>query len=197
MSRTTAALATCFLVLAGVECSAQPAIQPKPNSEPGKAYVVELRFADLPGPLAEITGSVVYRIANLECVPVDKQRAIGGVRLAPEHSLDIVWERQADGSFRGSVRENPLLDENSFGLGVCRWELQTTSVRFKSPVTKFLGGVGAEKLRAGETVKQHYLVADFHHPPGVIEWVFGEKAGHYLEKMGPQFTLRISSRKAE
>ena len=63
--------------------------------------------------------------------------------------------------------------------------------------TKFLGGVGAEKLRAGETVKQHYLVADFHHPPGVIEWVFGEKAGHYLEKMGPQFTLRISSRKAE
>lgn len=202
ISRWTAVLATSFLAisflaLTGAKCSAQPAVQPKPNSVPGKAYLIELHFADLPGPIAEIAGSAVYRVANLECIPVDKERAAGGVRLAPEHSVEIVWERQADGSFSAAVRENPLLDENMFGLGVCRWELQTTSVGFRSPVTKFVGGMGAEQLRAGETVTQHFLVADFHQPPGVIEWVFGEKAGHYLEKMGPQFTLRISSRKSD
>lgn len=193
----TAGVAVAAGLSAPSSGEAQPAVQPKASKEPDKAHRVEIRFDGLPGPLAAVSGRTTYKVANLDCIPADHNRAIGGIRLAPEHDIEIDWQRAEDGSQSAIVRERPLLDESYFGLGVCRWELQTITVHFTSARTKFVGGINAEQMRGGVVSTQHYLVRDFQEPPAHIDWVFGQKAGYYLERFGPQFTLRIRPRRID
>jgi hypothetical protein len=101
-----------------------------------------------------------------------------------------------DGGYITRIHADALLDEDYFGLGVCHWGLASASVHFRSPATRFVGGIGADALTAGNAVTQHYLASDFAKKPDAMDVVFGEdSASFYQASAGPQFTLTISARK--
>lgn len=172
-----------------------PNVQTNPAAR--NAYVLTLRFADAPGPIAEITAFTHYQVENHNCIPTDYTRAPGGIRLLPDHYMPLKLQRVDDITYTATLFEDALLHENYYGLGVCRWVLNTAAVvNFQSAATRFIGALGAAELHAEQARVQHYLARDFTQKPPIGDAVFGETAGHYLAAMGPQFTLTITARKA-
>lgn len=169
----------------------------RPNDKASRGHVITLRFDRLPGPVAQLAGTADFEVANRECVPIDYERAPGGVRLPPQHRHTLTFARQGDGSYTAGLFEDQLVDENYYKLGVCRWQLQFVTVRFQSPATAFAGSLSAADLRAGRSIELHYLVRDWTQMPVAAERVFGEGANHYAQSMGPQFTLTIGATKRE
>lgn len=175
--------------------AAVPDVVAKPAPAPRKRHALTLAFADLPGPLAKIEATADFEVDNRDCVPLDTSKAIGGVRLPPQQSVPLALERLDDGRYAFVLHEDALLDEDYFGLGVCHWALRTVSIHFHSAATHFVGGLDADRLRADETVVQHYLARDFAEKPATMDVVFGETAGFYRPEAGPQFTLTITARR--
>jgi hypothetical protein len=173
------------------------ATQPLPNAAPGSGYAIELRFTDLPGSLAELKTHALYEVTTRDCVPVDHKAAVGGIKLPPQHKLDLELARRQDGVFTTQVFTDAFADSDMFGLGACHWSLQSFTVRFDSAATRFIGGAAPDELEAASPVLQHYLVADFFAKPAASDYVFGEKPDHYLKSLGAQFVLTIKATRIE
>lgn len=165
----------------------------RPNDKASRGHVVTLRFERLPGPIAQLAGTAEFEVANRECVPIDYERAPGGVRLPPRHRHTLSWAHQADGTYTAALFEDQIVDENYYKLGVCRWQLQVVTVRFQSPATAFLATLSAADLRAGRPAVLHYLARDWATKPATSDRVFGEGPAHDQSAMGPQFTLTIGA----
>lgn len=176
--------------------AAVPDVRPSINPSPAQRYVLTLRFDGLPGEVADLDATADFEVENRDCVPYDFTRAVGGVRLPPRHSVPLVLERVDAGTWTAVVHEDALLDEDYYGLGVCRWALNNASVHFRSDATRFVGGIPADRLLAGGTMVDHFLTRDFAQKPEPMEVVFGEEAGDYYQaSAGPQFTLTITARR--
>lgn len=168
----------------------------KPNPAPQQPYTLTLAFSDLPGKPSEVKGTLDFEVSNLDCVPMDYKRAVGGVKLAPQHSVPVEFRLNDQGSYIARVNADALLDEDYYGLGVCHWALASATVHFRSPSTRFVGGAGADAVMSGDSVTQHYLVNDFNKKPDVMDIVFGEDSPtFYQASAGPQFTMTMSARK--
>lgn len=175
---------------------AVPDIRPTPNPAPKQTYVLTLRFAGLPAALAEIAATADFEVENRECVPYDFARAAGGVRLPPRHSVALDLRKVDDTTWTAELHEDALNDEDYYGLGICRWALNTATVHFHSAATHFVGGIAADRLAAEAEVTDHYLVRDFAQKPAPMDVVFGEESpDFYQSSVGPQFTLTISARR--
>ncbi len=173
-----------------------PEITIKANPSASQRHRLTLKFAGLPAAVTALNGSLDFEVGNRDCVPLDYERAVGGVLLTPQHSVPIEFTRSDDGAYTATVHADALLNEDYFGLGVCEWSLVSATVRFRSPSTPFVGGMDGDALIAGNTVTQHYLVRDFAQKPEVMDVVFGEdSATFYQASAGPQFTLTMSARK--
>jgi len=173
-----------------------PEITPSTNPAPTQSYRLTLRFADLPGALSDIAATADFEVENRECVPYDYTRAAGGVRLPPRHSVQLALQRVDERTYTAVLHEDALRDEDYYGLGVCRWALNSATVHFHSATTHFIGGIRADKLVAGESQVEHYLARDFAQKPSPMEFVYGEASpDFYQASVGPQFTLSIDSRK--
>ena len=176
--------------------TAVPDVRPSPNPAPRQRYVLDLRFSGLPGALTDIAATADFEVENRECVPYDYSRAAGGVRLPPRHSVPLVLQRVDDTTYTATLHEDALLDEDYYGLGVCRWALNTATVHFHSAATHFVGGIDADRLAAEGAIVDHYLVRDFAQKPAPMDVVFGEESpDFYQAAVGPQFTLAIAARK--
>ena len=173
-----------------------PDVHARQNPAPKRAYTLALRFAGLPADITRLSITANYEVKNLDCVPVDYTKAMGGIRLPPEQRIELTLQRIDDNTYATTVNEDALLDEDYYGLGVCQWALGTASVHFHSPSTQFVGGISADQLTAEAEVTEHYLVRDFAQKPAVGDVVFGEDSPNfYLASLGPQFKLTISARK--
>jgi hypothetical protein len=175
---------------------AVPKIDVKPNPAARERYALLLRFADLPGDLEEMRGTLDFEVSNLDCVPIDYERAFGGVKLTPRHNVAVDLRKGDNGQYIGTVHADALLDEDYYGLGVCHWALNSFTVHFRSRTTHFVGGIDGKALTAQTTSTEHYLASDFEKKPDAMDVVFGEdSASFYLASAGPQFTLTISTHK--
>jgi hypothetical protein len=173
-----------------------PDVQARQNPAPKRTYALALRFTGLPAAVTRLSVTANYAVDNLDCVPVDYTRAIGGIRLPPEQRIELTLQKIDDNTYATTVSEDAFLDEDYYGLGVCHWALGTASVHFHSPSTQFVGGISADQLTAEGEVTEHYLVRDFAQKPAVGDVVFGEDSPNfYLASLGPQFKLSISARR--
>ncbi|MFZ5638332.1 MAG: hypothetical protein ACOY82_17280 [Pseudomonadota bacterium] len=176
--------------------TAVPDVRPVANPAPRQRYALTLRFDGLPGALTDIAATADFEVENRECVPYDYSRAAGGVRLPPRYSVPLALQRIDDSTYIATLHEDALLDDDYYGLGVCRWALNTATVHFHSASTHFVGGIDAERLAAEAEVVDHYLARDFAQKPTPMDVVFGEESpDFYQSAAGPQFTLAIASRK--
>lgn len=197
--RAEAAAATLgvlgFVLLAALPAHAQASVQPTLNPAPARGYEIEFRFAGLPGAITGVVAFAHFEVGNVDCVALDHSRALGGVRLPPEHRFDLPLEQRGAGVYVTKVYEDALASADLFGLGDCHWRMDSVTMNFRSPATLFVGGAGTDKLRSATPVVQHYLARDFAEKPKYTDHVFGEKPDHYLKSLGPQFTLTTTPRR--
>lgn len=170
------------------------AVLARPNDKAQRQHTIMLRFSDLPGPLASVSGAARFEVSNIDCVAIDHERAPGGVRLRPRHDQALAWQQHPDGTISARVFEDAYVDENYFKLGLCRWRLVSVTVRFASSTTAFAAALSLDEMRADASVAHHYLVRDFNAKPPAMDIVPGEAPAFYGANAGAQFVLTLSPR---
>lgn len=189
--------------------SAQPDL--KPNSMPDiaignavsidvrqkvsadESYIVSLAFVGLPGTISNFSVSADYVVDNVQCVPT---QPISGAVLRPEHSLKLDLRQTDTHRFATTLHTDALLDEDYFGLGLCRWVLNWVTVRFESPSTRFVGAIAIDQIYTGHPAVLHYLANDYRESPETNSSVFGEEMDLFTDEAGPRFTLTVTASEA-
>lgn len=164
------------------------------NDNPTSSYLLDIKFAGNPGPLSDVEATAHYRVREEGCA---KPLPFSGAMLPPEHYLSLKLNKLNDGHYTAKFHKDALVDADYFDRGICHWNFQNVSIRFKSPSTKFVSSISEidEDIEIGTPKIDYFLNADYFKDPGIVSMVFGEKAGFYLPKMGPQFQIIVSSQK--
>lgn len=134
----------------------------KHNPHPRMRYTITLKVDGAPGPFDPVAGFVQYRVANEHCVPL---QPISGATIPPEEDVPLVLTRVSDTEYKGTVYGDLLLDEDYYGLGVCRWSMTTVVAELKKDAVTFSPDLSSGELNgtASKTTyfwKNDYLNAD-------------------------------------
>jgi hypothetical protein len=176
--------------ISAISVAEMPQIEVRHTPEPVREYALVIAFAGLPGPVSGVEASADFAVDNVECVP---PMELSGARLRPEHSIGLPLQSLDANRHATSLHADALLDEDYFGLGVCRWSLNWATVRFRSAQTEFVGAIPLEDIQAGRPVTLHYLVSDYERAPQPVSVVFGEETDLYTTEAGPRFTLTLTA----
>lgn len=175
-------IAPAIAIVFSVAASAQEIVTPKNNPAPSRSHEIAWRFEAPPGPVRSMDARADYEVENIDCVPIDYERALGGVRLPPHHSVRLELRQATNGELSVIVYRDALQAEDYFHLGPCHWELRNVVVEFRSLDHRmgFLAALVAEQLSRNGVVAWHYLVDDFHKaPPPPMTAIHGEAKGFY------------------
>lgn len=103
---------------------------PKPvihrNPHP-TAYEVTLALKDAPGPFEVVKAAMQYEVLDPACRP--DLGGMAGTRASLLEWVPVELAKQADGTYRGTIYDGLLKDEDYYGLGVCHWSLVTTQFK--------------------------------------------------------------------
>ena len=190
-----AAAGLCVLAAEpGQVALAQPAIQPKLSLAPKKGHEITFSLRGLTSDIGPPRASLHYRVDNRDCTPMDYQRALGGVRLTQRYRLTASVQAVGERRFVVRAWEDALVDEDYFGLGRCRWALESVTFSFVSAQgARFVAAIAATDLRAEQALNLRYLISDLAAPAGSDPAIFGEAPGFYPDHK-PQFTLTIAAK---
>lgn len=181
------------LLASGCDSTADAPERPdvKLTQNPVQSYRLDIGFQDAPGPLTKIRALAFYRADNIPCA---KPQPLSGAVLAPEHELPLTLEKLDDNRYRAIFHRDALRDEDYFGIGVCKWQLQNIALYFSSPTTDFTAALPVPKADAARLeVEEYFLNRDYAEKPEIMTVVFGEKAGFYRPEMGKQFKVTLAA----
>jgi hypothetical protein len=105
----------------------------KQNPSPKQRYDITMTIQDAPGPFDAVAGYVVYQVLNDVCVALQPG---SGARLAPHIEIPIVLTRTGE-SYKGEFYADRMLDEDYYGLGICKWTLTIAGVKLKARTNTF------------------------------------------------------------
>ncbi|WP_147654213.1 hypothetical protein [Vulcaniibacterium gelatinicum] len=134
----------------------------KRNPAPRERYEITVTVADAPGAFEAVEGSVTYQVLDTSCVPRDP--ISGAQSKTPYAHVPIVLTRRSGNSYAGSVIADLMLDEDYFGLGVCRWSLTSVSAYLRHGTTTFAPGLSRDDLRAERSATTYFWKGSY---PGV------------------------------
>jgi hypothetical protein len=178
-----------FIDLDAVEIAAPvPEIDVRQKTSPKQQHDVVFTFNGLPDAISDVTATADYAVDNIECVP---PHVGSGARLRPEHSLSLVLQRIDRNKYATTVYADAIEDEDYYRLGVCKWSLNWTTLRFHSATTAFVGAIAMDQMQAGKPLVLHYLVSDFQNKPDPETAVFGEENDIFTAEAGSRFTLTV------
>ena len=124
---TSRALLLSFAMTAGCSTFHGDPDSPKKNPHPTKRYELTA-MAEAPGPWDSVIGSVSFEVANPGCTP---ENEFLGVHLLPRaFAIDFEMTRVGGNSWKGYFFRDALIDENYYGLGICRWDITNVSAEF-------------------------------------------------------------------
>jgi hypothetical protein len=98
----------------------KPVIQRNPHPT---AYQVTVSIKDAPGPFEVVKAAMQYEVLDPACRP--DLGGMAGTRASLLEWVPVELARQADGTYRGTIYDGLLKDEDYYGLGVCHWSLVT------------------------------------------------------------------------
>ncbi|WCE05959.1 hypothetical protein [Pseudoxanthomonas sp. JBR18] len=102
----------------------RPVIQRNPHPT---AYEVTVAIKDAPGPFEVVKAAMQYEVLEPSCRP--DLGGMAGTRASLLEWIPVELHKQADDTYRGTIYDGLLKDEDYYGLGVCHWSLVT--VQFK------------------------------------------------------------------
>lgn len=137
------------VVLAGAATACahkEPEIQLNP--EPRERYEITMTIQDAPGPFTDIGGWVQYDVSNKDCAPTRETFQTVHYLTPEKFFLPLTFREVGDGVYTAEVAVDALLDEDYFGLGVCRWRMTFANAALKGRSVKFTPLLGLEQLRS-------------------------------------------------
>ena len=138
----------------------QPGAKPPvPRRNPAAiAYELTLTVAHAPGPLAFVSAGMSYDVVDPRCLP--RLGGMSGTRVTAEQSVPVKLERIGPDTYRGVVYDDLFVDEDYYGLGLCRWRLTGVGFVLRATgadgETRFLESVSHDDIVAGKTQRSYF-----------------------------------------
>lgn len=116
---------TGLLVLSLSACWSPGAKPPdvKINPSPKDRYEITLTIEDPPGVVQRIDGQVQFDIEGVyhDCMPYADR--IAGIKPKSSFTRPVDFERKSNNTYIGYIFADWLVDEDYYGLGICKWLL--------------------------------------------------------------------------
>jgi hypothetical protein len=174
-----------------------PLPEVKRNPEPREKYLVTMVIKDAPRPFDKVEGKVQYDIpvGDDDCIPVDYTIAPGGTRNNPSEDVPVEFRKISETEYQAEIFLDALLDEDYYGLGVCRWQMTAVGVRLTSGMTIFSTETWKDTvMQEGEDIT-FAAKAWFDESPIVGTSHGMTLAGTYLPRDGKDFIVSFTSRR--
>lgn len=131
---------------------------PKRNPNP-TAYEITMTIENAPGPFGVVEGVMQYETAlNDPCLP--RLGGMAGTRMRLKERIPVRFEKAGDGRYRGIVQTDLLVDEDYFGLGVCRWTMAEARIELRATGndhdTTFFDGLTPADIESETTQSFHF-----------------------------------------
>ncbi|HKX79212.1 MAG TPA: hypothetical protein VJM34_11900 [Novosphingobium sp.] len=131
----------------------------KKNPDPKQRREISVVLDNAPGAFAVVDATMQFDIINMDCLPPAEPSS--GVQTTPTSTfLPIVLIKASDGSYKGEVALDGLLDGDYFGQGVCKFKPVVATTIFKATgadgETRFIASLSAEEIRESKSKKIYY-----------------------------------------
>lgn len=125
-------LATIVFLLAACGAPSPGPPDVRINPAPTQAYEIVLTIPDPPSQVHAVSGQVQFDIEGVkdDCMPYADR--IAGIKPKSSFLVPVDFRRREDGTYTGSVYLDWLIDEDYYGLGVCRWKLTGVTADFRT-----------------------------------------------------------------
>jgi hypothetical protein len=152
--------AMAVLVICSTGCNKEmDARQIKENPHRHELYHLKIVLQNAPRAPDSIDVQANYQVQNDECTPRD---ALSGARpLTPHKRMPLRLSRGPDGALEGDFYLDPFLDEDYFGLGMCRWSFTAVGIDLTVGKGTLAATLTSTDVRAGETVRSTFPVEAF------------------------------------
>lgn len=139
-----------------------PRPQIKRNPHPA-AYEVTLTIDNAPGPFGVVKAAMQYEVLDERCLP--DLGGMAGTKASLLEWVPVELQHVSGNTYRGTVYDDLLVDEDYYGLGVCHWSLVAAQFKLQAGVEK------------GETRFSHHIFHGDLTREGQIQAYFWK--GHY------------------
>ena len=145
-------VATAMAVLSAASCG--PSVKPpdvKLNPAPKQRYEVTLTVPNPPRRISTVFGTIQFDIQGLkdDCMPYSDK--IAGSKPKSSFPRHVAFERKDNVSFVGYFYSDQLIDEDYYGLGVCRWELTGIKVLFHAGTLERAAYLDGDEISGEQT----------------------------------------------
>lgn len=131
-------IAACFTCLGGCsdyEPVRPPVIHLKVNPE--VAYYISLGTSPEARIISAPEVATHHQLRNGgSCVPIDRRKALGGMRPNPTKMLASDDLRKDANGYAGLVFMDRIVDEDYYGLGVCNWDNRIVSIKIATKTSR-------------------------------------------------------------
>lgn len=136
-------------------CNYEPVPEPavEKSQVPKELHKLTVGFPKEVGPVQIKRARANYSIENRTCVPLDHTMALGGKRPHSVQQVTIDLLESADAEYSGYLYSDAFAPADYYGLGVCRWTLESVDVLFGLGHDTSLAVSGARVL-AGEGTQE-------------------------------------------
>lgn len=132
----------------------------KENPHPKMRYDITLTVDGAPGPFDSVEGRALYKVSSLDCVPI-KGYPMNPMRIPPDKRIPITFKRITDREYRATIYLDRWLDEDYFGLGVCRWSLVSMTTFLKANEAKFVTGVFVDSIISQASHVEYFTASQY------------------------------------
>lgn len=137
---------------------------PKRNPNP-TAYEITMTIENAPGPFGVVKAAMQYDVSNQQCLP--RLGGMAGTRVSALEWVEIELQRVSPNTYRGRFYDDLLVDEDYYGLGVCRWSLVTTQFRLQATgakgETEFTEHLFHRDLTGASAIRNYYWKGYYPH----------------------------------
>lgn len=95
----------------------------KTNPKPTQRYEITVELFDPPTDIKSIVGAAHFSIPDVICMPTPDR--IAGYTPGSSYIKEFSLERIDENIYQGHVFLDWPIDEDYYGLGVCKWEIDT------------------------------------------------------------------------
>jgi len=141
------ALLTFLLGACGKSSRFEPPIA-KTNPNPTQRYEITVELFDPPPDIKSITGKAYFSIPDVICMPTPDR--IAGYTPGSSYSKEFSLVRIDGNTYQGHVFLDWPVDEDYYGLGVCKWEI----AKVKAILTRSNDLIQAPNMNQNEVISE-------------------------------------------
>lgn len=147
-----ASIVTTLLML--VACEKNPRFEPpvaKTNPQPTQRYEITVDLIDPPPDIRSLVGEAHFGVSTRPCLPY--QDRIARVTIGTSYIKEFALTRVGANTYRGHIFLDWPIDEDYFGLGVCKWQIATADavITRNNGLIQTALLIGKEKITPGST----------------------------------------------